>query len=615
MADQTSTFAVALEDGTSNVAQDAASALEHLKESLTSSLGELGEMNRALRNLKAGGMQGTAQFKALTDQVKAQKAAIAATQSSYIQLGGTFRRMKPQTDSAAGGLAELKDLVKQMPGPLNGLVGKLGNLRGMLGAGVLAVGAVAFAAALAAVAVAAVAAAAALFRYSVAASGARRAERLQLEGLTRVRNFYGIAAGKASDLQSAIDKVSDSSSLGRDKVGELAQGLYRSNLRGAALEQALEGVAIATDAAGEAQGAFYKQMFMGAGRYGGNTKKVLDDVRARFGDVARARALGWDSQVKRMRENFARIFSGLNLEKLLAGIKQVTDLFSQTTATGRALKTIVEALFQPLADFVGGEGLLVKRFVQGLVIGALILTVGVLKVRNALKQTFGDSDILRNIDMQRVAIGAGVVVVGALAGAVAGLTLAFAGLAAGAAVVAAQIAVPALVMGYLIQRVRGAVAYLRSLDWGEVAANLINGLAQGIRNGAGIVVAAVRELGAKSMKALKEKLQIFSPSRVFRGYGVEVPRGLAGGVRAGTGHAVAAVRTMAERAEDAYASPAGGSEGGAGTGRAASLVVTIQQLIVQAASGEPRAVGEAVEDAMARVLERVAIQMGARPVM
>ena len=160
MADETSTFAVALEDGTSDVAKDAAGALEELKAALLGDMAALSEMNKALRNLKAAGLQGTDQFKHLTDQVKAQKAQIGATQQSVLKMGGSFKKAAPPTEE----FGAFKDVLGRVGGPLNGLVGKLGDLKGLLGSGLLAAGAVAFAAGLAAVAVAALAAYAALLK-------------------------------------------------------------------------------------------------------------------------------------------------------------------------------------------------------------------------------------------------------------------------------------------------------------------------------------------------------------------------------------------------------------------------------------------------------------------
>jgi hypothetical protein len=606
MADETSTFAVALEDGTSDVARDAASALEELKSALVGDMAALSEMNKALRNLKSAGLQGTDQFKRLTDQVKAQKAQIGATQQSVLKLGGGFKKAKPPVDD----FADFKNVLGQLGGPLNGLLGKLGGLKGVLGVGVLAAGALAFAAGLTAVAAAALMATAALLKYGIAAGDARRNERLALEGLTKVRNWYGIAAGKATDLQAAIDKVSDSSSLGREKINELAAGLYRSNLRGAALEQALEGVATATDVAGEAQGEFYRAMFMGAGRYGGSTKKVLDDVRARFGGIAKMKSLSLDSQTRKMRENFARIFAGLNVDKFLGGLKLVTDLFSQTTSTGKALKVIVETLFQPMIDFIGNQGILVKRFFQGLVIGALLLAIGVLKVRKVLKEAFGDTEILKGIDLQKTAVLLGAAALGALVGALVGL-------AAALALVAAPFVLAAAQMYGWYRAVVGVYDLIAGIDFAEVGTNLINGFINGIKSGVARAVSAVRELGDKALKALKEKLQIFSPSRAFAKLGVQIPRGVAVGVRAGTGEAAGAVRQMAARTEGEY--EPGTEGGGASGGRAAapagapSLSVVIQQLVLQAASGEPKAHQEAIEDGLGRVLERVLAQLGGRP--
>ncbi|MDF3069180.1 MAG: Minor tail protein [Polyangiaceae bacterium] len=615
MADQTSTFAVALEDGTSEVAKDAASALEHLKSALQDDMAALKGMNQAMRNLKSAGLEGTAQFKALKDEITAQKAAIGAAQQSMIKHGGSVKDIVRGELAAAKAAQRLKEDLSAAKEAEDAaakaakeMAAQAKEMAAQKAAAVKA--SLAYAAAFAAVAVAAVRAAAAVLSYAISSSDARRNERLALEGLTKTRNWYGLAAGSASDLQAAIDRVGDSSSLGRDKLVEMASGLYRANLRGAALEQALEGVATASDVAGDAQGEMYRAMFVSAGAYGKNTKQVLDEVRARFGAIAKMKALSLDAQSRKMRENFARIFSGLNLDSFLGVLKQANDMFSQTTSSGRALKTIVESLFQPLIDFVGGQGVLVKRFFQGATIAALLMTIGVLKIRNALRSAFGDSEILQSLDMQTAALYLGAAAFGALAGVVAGLAAAF-------VILVAPIALAAVRLYGFYRIVMGAWDTLSNLDFGEIGRNLINGFVNGIKSGVNAAVSAVEAMGDRAMTALKKKLQIFSPSRAFAKLGMQIPRGVAVGVTAGTGEATGAIRQMAAKTEGAYGTePGAGGDATAG-GRAPSNSVNVNLVVNVTAKGDDaQSVGESVGEIVRRELKQlmagVAIGMGAR---
>lgn len=621
MADEVSTFAVALEDGTSDVAKDAAGALEELKSALMDDMAALKGMNAALRNLKNAGLAGSNQAKALTDEIAAQKAAIGATQNAMIKLRGSVKGLvedelaaaraakaldaqlaaqKAAEDAAVKAAKEHKRQLKEWKAHLNEV--KTAEKEAAAERAAALKAGLAYAAAFAAVAVAVGKAVSALASYALASADARRNERLALEGLTKTRNWYGIAAGKASDLQTAIDRVSDSSSVGRDKLVEMASGLYRANLRGAALEQALEGVATASDVAGDAQGEMYRAMFVSAGAYGKNTKQVLDEVRARFGAVAKMKALSLDAQSRKMRENFARIFSGLNLDSFLGVLKQANDMFSQTTSSGRALKLIVERLFQPLLDFVGGQGLLVKRFFQGATIAALLLMIGVLKVRNALRSAFGDSEILQSLDMQKAALYLGAAAFGALAGVVLGLAAAF-------VVLVTPLALAAMRLYGFYKMVTGAWDAISNLDFGQIGRNLVDGFVNGIKSGVSFAVNAVEEMGDRAMTALKKKLQIFSPSRAFAKLGLQIPRGVAVGVTAGTGEATGAIRQMAAKTEGEYSTAAETHSNGGGRGGSNSINVNLV-VNVQAKENDAPAIGLSVRDEVAKVLEGVLFQLG-----
>jgi len=99
-ADVTATFAMELQDQTSDPAMSAADALEKLKGKIADDVAALKAMNQAMRNLKGGTTTNVAAFRELRDQIAAQKASIASAQSAFIQLGGSFREMKEEASGA-----------------------------------------------------------------------------------------------------------------------------------------------------------------------------------------------------------------------------------------------------------------------------------------------------------------------------------------------------------------------------------------------------------------------------------------------------------------------------------------------------------------------------------
>jgi hypothetical protein len=605
-AEETATFSLELEGlgDIEGLASGAADALDSLQDSIASDTKALGEMQKAMRLLKGGSTTNIAAFKELRDRIAAQKDKIAQSQAAYVNLGGAFKRTSTPADALGGKLGQLGDTAGKMSPQIGGLLSKFSALRGLLGGGVLIAGAAALAAGFIALGVAVIAATAALLRYGIAAADARRNEKLQLEGLTKVRNWYGLAAGSAADMQKAIDKVSDSSSLARGELVSMNEGLYRSGLRGAKLEQALEGVAMATDAAGAAQGEFYKSMFLGAGKYGGNTKKVLDDVRARFGQVAAMKALSLDSQSRKLRENFQRIFDGLKIEGLLKALKSITDLFSQSTASGRALKALAEIMLQPLINAVEFVGPLVKRFFQGMVIGALLVVIALQRVRNWLVDTFGGSEVLKGFDLQKAALWAGIFAFSVFAGAVLVTVAAFGLLAAGAALAIA----PFVALVAFVQDARDKIA---KKDWMGLGLLIARGVAAGITFGASEVVIAMGKMGADAFNALKKKLEIRSPSaKANRELGLPIPQGMARGVTRGAPEVQRAMVRMAELPAPPPANDSGERDGG-GAGRGGRSLTSNGGLHVHTSSDKPRELVADVMRELERALEGAAIETGA----
>lgn len=525
-AENTATFAIDFNaQGAKSGVDAAAGSLEKLRTQIDEDTAALGAMQKAFKNLQGGTSVNIQAFQNLKKQIEAKKATISQTQARFLELGGTFRKTKKPTDDTADALKTLFERMQKGGGPVGGLAGRLQGLRGLLaGGGALVVGAVALAGVLVVIAGAAIAAAAALLKYGLAAADAYRSERLQLEGLTKVRNWYGIAAGKAEDLQAAIDNVSGSVALGRDQIGGLEKNLYRAGFRGAALEEALLGVSTATAAAGEEQGAFAQQMYMAMGRSAAGMKKVSGDLKARFGGVAAAQMLSLGVQSKKLKESFDGLFRGLKLEGFLGGLKSITDLFSQSTASGRALRAILETAMQPLIDMASKAAPFVKRFFQGMILAALDLMIAYYDLRIALKGVFGGTDLLKNVDGLTLALSLGKAAVYTMA--------VWLGLCAAAvALVAAPfvLASAALVsFGYAVYR---AWNFVSEINWGELGSALVDGFVNGIKNKITSVVNAVKQLGATALETLRHALDSHSPSRKGFSLGITYPQGVAVGIQ------------------------------------------------------------------------------------
>lgn len=619
-AEMSATFEINLKDNTSGTAADAAAALGKLKSQISADTKALGEMQRAMNNLKKGGTTNVQQFKELKEAIKAKKGAIADAQGQWLKLGGSFDAAASSSAKTGGALDVLKKATAGLPGPLGGLNGQMSKLAGLAGGGLIAAGALAIAAALVAVTAAAVAAAGALLKFGIAAADARRSELLQIEGLTKMRNWFGIAAGNAKEMQQSIDSVSASVAIGRDKVGEYSSQLYKMGLRGENLKLALEGVAIKSAVQGEAAASAFASWAAGANMAGQSVKALTDDVKARLGGIAAKQMLSLDVQSKKLHEAFGALFSNLKVEGLLKSLNSVTELFKQNTASGRALKLIATTIFQPMTDAVSALGPYIRRFFQGMIIGVLTVGIQVLKLRNWFRATFGGSDILKGFDATTLALYAGEAAIAALGvafvitgglivgamslaipflwGAVAAVgSLALAGLAMAAPFILGAIAVGALVAaGYQLYQL------WKEIDWKSLGTAIVDGIVGGLKNGAKWVIDSVKSLGAGAMTALKSTLGIASPSKEFAKLGLAIPQGVEKGVEKGTPGTQRAVDDMVDV-------PSAGK--GARGSRAGGRSVTIESLNVYATSDKPQDLAVDIKRELERILEGVAVQMGA----
>lgn len=574
-SDNTATFGVDLQVSGEGPLDSATQKLEKFQKQLEEDSGALAGMQRALRNLKGGGAVAESQITKLKGAIAAQKATIAQTQAKVIDLGGAFKRTKPPAEELGGVFGALLKRAQSAGGPVGGLAGRISGLHKAFAGGAVVVGVVALAAALVLLVAGAAAATYAISKFALASADAYRSERLQLEGLVKIRNWYGLAADKAGFLQDQINKVSASSALGRDQIAGLAEEFYSLNLRGGNLQQALKGASIALATQGQRGLAQFKAMALGASLYGGSIKKVTEDFEARLGPIARAQLLSIDVQSAKLKESMAAIFRDVHIEGFLKGLNEITQQFSQNTATGRALHSIAIVLLSPLFDSVGKGGPLVKRFFQGMVYGALQLAIGIILVRNWFKRTFADSSILKALSSQQTAfeLGGQAVKVFAIALGVA---------AAAALVLAAAVTLILVPLVWIGKKTASAIDALTQIDWKRPGAaiaaglaglaktviniasgglfdafvslgeNLTRGLVAGFKRGFSAVENTVTQLGALSKGAYSAAIESHSPSKAAARIAFTFPQGAAGGVKAGTPLVVRSVQQMGYQTTQAF---------------------------------------------------------------
>lgn len=477
--------------------------------------------------------------RAAEDVSKIGKAQKAASDNAKA-LSAAVEKSKP-----TGNLGKIGNELANFGGPLGAMAQKafgaadaMGDLTEAMGSAgpyaAVAVAIVAIATAAATLTAAAIAGVAAITQWAVGLADVARTQRLIAAGVA------GSVQG-GEDLDRTIKNLTSRIPQTRDELLQLAAPLVKAGLAGRELADALEEAAVKA-------------------------------ATAKFGPDFKKQMLSLPVQTERLKANFATLFSGLRIEKLLEGFKKLVDLFDETSVTGRAIKVVFESLFQPIIDGV-------VAFIPKMVSAFIQFEILVLKAMIAIKP-FGSQ-----IKEVATAFGILAVIVTAMTvGFVAGIIAPFAIIAALAvALIIAIREVAATFVNFFTE--------LSNMSLADIGTSLIQGLINGITGGATAVINALTGVVQGGINAAKAALGIASPSKVFAEIGGFTAEGMAGGVDEGSGAVQSSMEDMV--APPAAAAGGGVAEAGGGGG------ITIEQLNVQAPAGsDPRAFAEALREAL-----------------
>ncbi len=593
--------------GLSSQGSGNAIAVDKLKTAAADLSGKLDEAKVKLKALESGGPKNSS-------AVAAQKSKIGDLEgkvgSKGLDIGkleasiGKFKGLSAEGDKSAASIKQLAAAAGETDGPLGNIVRSIGKFKAAGAAGAV----LAIVGALIAIAAAAIAGAIALTRFALASADAARSSRL----------LSGAAAGSAAggaELEAVINDIANKSPLARDKIAEMGRAMEVAKLQGRNMQNALEAAATATSAIGDSAGAAFtsiaeksqfarrflltKADLAGTGvefaevaagiaqtmgisvaaattliQQGGvSVAKGLEGMNAavqkKFGKTVAAQLLSLNTQFSKMRENFGRLFDGVDIEPFLRGLKTVSDLFSSQTVTGAALKTLFGSIFTPMAAASEGAFPAIVDFIRGMAIGALMLQLTFLQLKGAINAAFGP-DTTSSIDYVKVGVLTLAFAIGAIAAVFGAIGVVIGGI--GAIIYYVVIApimslldlIALLAEGFAM--IPDAVAsmgasitsFFSSLDLASIGTNLVKGLANGISSAVSFVVDAVKGLGTSAMGALTGLLKIRSPSRVFMAYGVNTAEGFGQGVEEGTPDANESVKQLGAAEPSAPAAKGGG---------------------------------------------------------
>jgi hypothetical protein len=268
--------------------------------------------------------------------------------------------------------------------------------------------------------------------------------------------------------------------------------------------------------------------------------KALDDaMEARFGGIARKQMLALPVQMERIKKNLGAIFSGLDLEPFLEKLDSAIGMFKETEVVGKALKQAVTAIFQPLANSAGDTMPILEGFILGVTIGLQKLVITGLKVAIAFKRIWGDSTLLKNIDLVQVGVYAGIAAFTLFAGVMVGLAL----ILGTVAVTLAIVSIPLLAIGAIVVGIGLAIWYvvdtvMTTLDdlatyladsgtsIEDAAQGITDAIINAVESGIDDVIKAFADLGKAGVKAFKNAFGIASPAKKILAPAREIPNAI-----------------------------------------------------------------------------------------
>ena len=520
------------------------------------------------------------------DKLEREAAQAAAAQADLERkLKNTGALQKRVADSLGGATSKLSAL----RGALGGIGGPLGELGARVlspaqafaelkekfgqSAAVMTVAGVGAVAALAALLAAVVAVSAAMFAgvsalaaYGLAAANTARNLALTREATERLTPaLRGVPWAEITDATGVAD----------DRLRVLSKSLLDAGVSAAELSATLRAAAVAEAALGQG-GADALVADLAAGKV--SAEEFAEAINSKLGDVAAQRLLSLEAQGARFQRNVQAWFPPGFAEPALQGLSILVGLFNQNTVAGRAMRDAVRGVLDPIISQAVNAAYAVEAFVLGFLIGATKIYIAVKPAVRAIADLLGIDGSGWELDSVLDAVAtAGEWLAPIALVLVAGFT------ALGASIVGAFLLIPALIGGTLVAAVAigvGAVKlfvaafeFLRSAVPAAVSAavkavvgaagafiaagaDVIAGLAAGIKAGGGAVIAAIKGVVGGAISAAKAMLGIASPSKVFAAIGDNTGAGFVQGVAAQEDAAHDAIRTLTD---PKAAAPAGSS--------------------------------------------------------
>ncbi len=399
---------------------------------------------------------------------------------------------------------------------------KFGKQGGPLG--LVAAGAILASAAVVALTAVIVVGIAAALKYGVAMANAARNTRLTMEAMLGSKKAAAEVAGTFRQIQRTVGGSNE-------RLTEITKQLKEAGVEGDAMRTALRAIATQEAALGsqDKTGDLIEKLKTGQT----TAEKLAKTIEKDFGEAARAKAIGLDQSMDRLKGNVGALFSGLNIEPLLVTFSRLVDMFDETSESGQFMKRMFETLFQPLLNAVNTAIpyaiLFVLKFVDTLLdiviwampaikwVARLFKLIGVTP-ENALETTLAAARVAAIAFAVGVGVALAIVVVFGAVCAMTALIIYTAFMSI--------LKLPALIANAIIWVIKA----VKGINLTQIGLDLMNGLAQGIKDGLKAVLTAAKGVADALPASIKKLLGIASPSTVFAELGMWSARGFAVGI-------------------------------------------------------------------------------------
>jgi hypothetical protein len=484
---------------------------------------------RLARELRATTAALDAQGASMKGLESSAAAATAKEKALAAQLGNV-KTISTHVDRSLLGNSESLSKVQGALGQIGGPLGRLGqlavapakgfaDLKVSLGAGnaamlVAAAGAAILVAAVIALSVAIVAGLVGIAKWGVGLADARREAELTAEAGNAMNPALGAASSTFAELTRETGQTSA-------QLSTLAKSLLDAKVAADDMPAALRAAATAETALGQGGAAEFVAKLK-AGKL--TVQDFANTVESKFGGIVARQMLGLGMQLAQLKRDFVELFSGLQIDRVLAGMQTIVGIFDKTGASGRALEFYFTKIFQPLIDNAEAAAYVVEAFVLGFLIGVTKLYLAAKPAIQAVAELLGfrDTKLSDGLTLAKYAgealavvlvssavmFTAVATVVGVVVGAILAWNAAVFAAVAIAVIFAAKLTVG--VVGFfreLPTHVSNAIAAvvnffatlpatLAAVDWNAVGVNLVDGIANGITSMIGAVIGAAQALAA-----------------------------------------------------------------------------------------------------------------------